>query len=73
MKIEKKNNKYYVNELDLEEVIANKKYVCNYVNSEIARLQNMISDESFGHKTIMDMKISLNTLTDIQGKLKLRK
>jgi hypothetical protein len=73
MKVEKKNNKYYVNDLDLEEVMANRKYVNEYVTREIARLKSMIEDLSFGNKTIMDMKIRLKTLTDIQNKLRLRK
>lgn len=73
MKVEKKHNKYYVNDLDLEEVMANRKYVVRFLNTEIGTLSNMIQDTTYGDKTIREMKIRLKTLKDIQSKMTLRK
>ena len=65
MKIEKRNNKYYVNDLDLEEVMANRKYVVNYVNKQIEFLRNT---KSFNYN-----KDKLDVLCDIKRRLELRK
>lgn len=65
MKVEKKNNKYYVNDLDLEEVMANRKYVVNYVNKQIEFLRNT---KSFNYN-----KDKLDVLCDIKRRLELRK
>lgn len=65
MKIEKKNNKYYVNDLDLEEVMANRKYIVNYVNNQIEFLRNT---KSFNYN-----KDKLDVLCDIKRRLELRK
>lgn len=65
MKIEKKNNKYYVNDLDLEEVMTNRKYVVNYINKQIEFLRNT---KSFNYN-----KDKLDVLCDIKRRLELRK
>ena len=65
MKVEKKNNKYYVNDLDLEEVMANRKYVTRYIDKQIEFLK---STRSFNWN-----KEKLNVLYDIKKRLELRK
>ena len=65
MKVEKKNNKYYVNDLDLEEVMANRKYIVNYVNKQIEFLRNT---KAFNYN-----KDKLDVLCDIKRRLELRK
>ena len=47
MKVEKKNNKYYVNDLDLEEVMANRKYVLGYIEKQIEFLRRTKEFNSF--------------------------
>ena len=65
MKVEKKNNKYYVNDLDLEEVMANRKYVTRYIDKQIEFLK---STRNFNWN-----KEKLNVLYDIKKRLELRK
>ena len=69
MKVKKINNKYYVNDLDLEEVMANRKYVYNYIKRQINYYESI-------KKGSTDKNKVLNYLTvfyDIQNKMKLRK
>ena len=69
MKVKKINNKYYVNDLDLEEVMANRKYVYNYIKRQISYYESI-------KKGTADKNKILNYLTvfyDIQNKMKLRK
>ena len=65
MKVEKRNNKYYVNDLDLEEVMANRKYITNYVDKQIEFLK---STKAFNWN-----KDKLDVLYDIKRRLELRK
>lgn len=66
MKVEKKNNKYYVNDLDLEEVMANRKYLVNYIRKQIDFLKRT---KEFTPAN----KHKLTILYDIQKKMELRK
>ena len=66
MKVEKKNNKYYVNDLDLEEVIANRKYLVNYIKKQIDFLNRTKEFTPIN-------KYKLTVLYDIQKKMELRK
>lgn len=65
MKVEKRNNKYYVNDLDLEEVMANRKYITRYIDKQIDFLKNT---RSFNWN-----KEKLDVLYDIKRRLELRK
>lgn len=65
MKVEKRNNKYYVNDLDLEEVMANRKYITRYIDKQIDFLKNT---RNFNWN-----KEKLDVLYDIKRRLELRK
>lgn len=65
MKVEKRNNKYYVNDLDLEEVMANRKYITRYIDKQIDFLKNT---RNFNWN-----KEKLDVLCDIKRRLELRK
>lgn len=69
MKLEKKNNKYYVNDLDLEEVMANRKYVLNYINKQIDYLRG----SKIFNKINKTDDVKLDVLYDIRKKMELRK
>lgn len=71
MKLEKKNGKYYANDLDIQEVLANRKYVINYLEEQIETLENIRGSKVVNWGT--SYKIQLRTYQDIRNKLELRK
>ena len=74
MKIIKEKGKYYVNDLDLEEILANRKHVISYINKEIALVSNLLSDTcNYSDFTINTFKTRLKVLEDVKKELKLRK
>ena len=73
MKIVKENGKYYVNDLDLEEVLANRKHLINYINREISLLENLLEAEVMKVETNLVYKTRLKVLNDIRNEMKLRK
>ena len=70
MKVKKENGKYYVNDLDLQEVLSNRKYVMNYIANEISNLENIRNNKELW-KPEYDTK--LKVLKDIHKKMQLRK
>ena len=70
MKVKKENGKYYVNDLDLQEVLSNRKYVMNYITNEISNLENIRNSKELW-KPEYDTK--LKVLKDIHKKMQLRK
>ena len=73
MKIVKENGKYYVNDLDLEEVLANRKHLISYINREISLLENLLNVENIKIETQLVYKTRLKVLNDIRKEMKLRK
>ena len=43
MKLIEKNGRMYVNDLDLQEVLSNRKYVMNYIKQDIDYLKNIVN------------------------------
>lgn len=70
MKLEKKNGKYYVNDLDIQEVLSNRKYIINYLDKEIETLENIRNSKVVEFDIYM--KARLKTLKEIRKKLELR-
>ena len=70
MEIKKEKGRYYVNNLDLQELLSNRKYVMNYIKNKIEYLES-IKDKKEVWK--YDYQIELETLRDIQKKFKLRR
>lgn len=68
MKVKKENGKYYFNDLDIEEVLANRKYVLYCIDTEINKLEFMKENGVLEEK----YKIKLDTLLNIKSKFKLR-
>lgn len=72
MQIQKIDKKYYVNGYDLEEIMANRKYVTEYVDRKIKEMQ-----EQYVICKNMDEKLNyiarLEAYEDIKKRLKLRK
>ena len=73
MKVIKENGKYYVNDLDLEEVLANRKHLISYINREISLLENLLNVENLKIETQLVYKTRLKVLNDIRKEMKLRK
>ena len=73
MKVIKENGKYYVNDLDLEEVLANRKHLISYINGEISLLENLLNVENIKIETQLVYKTRLKVLNDIRKEMKLRK
>ena len=73
MKIVKENGKYYVNDLDLEEVLANRKHLTNYINKEISLLENLLDVNNVRTEANLVYKTRLKVLNDIRKEMKLRK
>ena len=69
MKVKKVEGRYYVNDMDLEEVIANRKYVTNYIKNQISYYESI-------KRGAVDKNKVINTLVvlyDIQKRMQLRK
>ena len=74
MKIEKNNGRYYVNDLDLKELISNRKYVSNYIKDSIEQYTDLIKDNPDIEKTTLyKWKGRLKAYKEVQDKLKLRR
>ena len=73
MKVIKENGKYYVNDLDLEEVLANRKHLISYINREISLVENLLNVENIKIETQLVYKTRLKVLQDVRKELKLRK
>ena len=72
MEIKKTNGKYYVNNLDLDEVLSNKKHLINYLDEEISYLENMRQNTDLYIFTSKD-KVRLNTLKEVRKETNLRR
>lgn len=72
MEIKKNNGRYYVNNLDLEEILSNRKHIINYLEEEIEYLEHMKKDSELYTFTLKD-KVRLNTLQEIKRETRLRK
>lgn len=72
MEIKKNNGRYYVNNLDLEEILSNRKHIINYLEEEIEYLEDMKKDTDLYTFTLKD-KVRLNTLKEIKKEMRLRK
>lgn len=73
MEIKKENGKYYVNGLDLQEIISNRKHITSYVNNQIIIVRRMLADNKYNQSTIITLKTRLKTLEDVKKELDLRK
>lgn len=74
MKVKKENGKYYVNELDLEEVMANRKYIINYIKkSQEECLQFLANNPLIDNNTRYVFNGKLEVYKDLLDRLKLRK
>ena len=72
MEIKKNNGRYYVNNLDLEELLSNRKHLTNYLDEEISYLEDMRKDTDLYEFTFKD-KVRLNTLKEIRKEMNLRR
>lgn len=72
MEIKKTNGKYYVNNLDLDEVLSNRKHLINYLDDEISYLENMRQNTDLYIFTLKD-KVRLNTLKEVRKEMNLRR
>jgi hypothetical protein len=72
MEIKKNNGRYYVNNLDLEELLSNRKHLINYLDEEISYLEDMRKDTDLYEFTFKD-KVRLNTLKEIRKEMNLRR
>ena len=74
MKIKKEKGKYYVNDLDLEEVMANRKYIINFVKKSINDYKGMIEkNKEMLPNTYHNFKGKIQAYEDLLDRLKLRK
>jgi hypothetical protein len=73
MEIKKENGKYYVNGLDLQEILSNRKHITSYVNNQIIIVRRMLADNKYNQSTIITLKTRLKTLEDVKKELALRK
>lgn len=73
MEIKKENGKYYVNGLDLQEILSNRKHITSYVNNQIIIVRRMLADNKYNQSTIITLKTRLKTLEDVKKELDLRK
>jgi CII-binding regulator of phage lambda lysogenization HflD len=72
MEIKKNNGRYYVNNLDLEELLSNRKHLINYLEEEISYLEDMKKDTDLYEFTFKD-KVRLNTLKEVRKEMNLRR
>lgn len=74
MKVKKENGKYYVNDLDLEKVMANRKYIINFVKSSIEEYKDLIDkNKEMLPSTYHNFKGKIQAYEDLLDRLKLRK
>lgn len=74
MKIVKENGRYYVNDLDLKEVLANRKYVIRFINDSIEEYKDMIRrNPEMDKATYNNFKGKIQAYELIAEKLKLRR
>ena len=72
MEIKKNHGRYYVNNLDLEELLSNRKHLISYLEEEISYLEDMKKDTELYTFTLKD-KVRLNTLQEIRKEMNLRR
>jgi len=70
MEIKKEKGRYYVNNLDLQELLSNRKYVMNYIKNRIEYLESIRNKKELWK---CDYQIELEILRDIQKRFKLRR
>lgn len=74
MKVKKENGKYYVNDLDLEKVMANRKYIINFIKKSIDEYKEMIDrNKEMLPNTYHNFKGKIQAYEDLLDRLKLRK
>ena len=69
MKIIEKNGRMYVNDLDLQEVLSNRKYVMNYIKQDIDYLKNIINTKLWKP----EYQTRLETMEELYKLFKLRR
>ena len=69
MELTKKNGKYYVNNLDLQELLSNRKYVINYIKHDIDYLKSIKNTDLWEPY----FKTRLETLEELLPLFELRK
>lgn len=70
MEIKKQNGRYYVNELDLEELISNRKYIVKFVNNEVDYLKSIKANKELWQE---EYATRIKVLEEIKEMLKLRR
>lgn len=70
MEIKKQNGRYYVNELDLEELISNRKYIVKFVNNEVNYLKSIKASKELWQE---EYTTRIKVLEEIKEMLKLRR
>lgn len=73
MKVIKENGKYYVNDLDLEEILANRKHLKSWINKQIAITEGLLERDVLNHDLSVTYKARLKLLNDIRREMNLRK
>jgi hypothetical protein len=74
MKIVKNNGRYYVNDLDLKEVLSNRKYVSNYIKDSIEQYTQLLRDNpDIERCTLYKWKGRLKAYKEVQEKMRLRR
>ena len=69
MKLVEKNGRMYVNDLDLQEVLSNRKYVMNYIKQDIDYLNNIKNTKLWKPEYIT----RLETMEELYKLFKLRR
>lgn len=70
MKIVEKKGRVYINDLDIEEVLSNRKYVMNYINSEIGYLESIKNNKDLWKP---EYNTRVEVLKELNGMFKLRR
>ena len=70
MKIVEKKGRVYINDLDIEEVLSNRKYVMNYINSEIDYLESIKNNKDLWKP---EYNTRIEVLKELSGMFKLRR
>lgn len=70
MKIVEKKGRVYINDLDIDEVLSNRKYVMNYINSEIGYLENIKNNKDLWKP---EYNTRIEVLKELNGMFKLRR